>query len=446
MVGLSVPFLIGFGPGVAAAQVIASLQLLALIAVVLRHRVFGIDTMLERALAYSMLTGLLLGLYVALVAVSDVLFGRSFPAVAAVGVALLALPIRDGLGRATTRFVFGDRDRPQDVVEAVAQRAAEAGPPEEMLSDVLEEIAARLRLRHLVVRTTGQREVLAGGGPHPADPAPGDGPPAGPDVGDRGAVVLDLVHRGRTVGVLEAGARRGEDHLQQADVDALGRLAPQIAGVVDAAATTAALRTSRDRLVQVREEERRRLRRDLHDGLGPGLTGIALTIDAARNTISSDPDRADALLESARSELTDALTEVRRVVDGLSSARTRRPGPCRIDPPARQRFPAVSVTVSDDGTMDALSAAAEVAAYRIATEALTNTARHSHAQHAEVILRTNGSFEVEITDDGTATAQWDPGVGLSSMCDRAEEVGGTVTAGPLPEGGGRVLARFPVTR
>ena len=216
--------------------------------------------------------------------------------------------------------------------------------------------------------------------------------------------------------------------------------------MVDAAATTAALRASRDRLVQVREEERRRLRRDLHDGLGPGLTGIALTIDAARNTISSDPRRADALLESARSELTDALAEVRRVVDGLRPPALDDLGLAGSIRRHASRFPAVSVTVSDDGTMGALSAAAEVAAYRIATEALTNTARHSRAQHAEVTLRTNGSFEVEITDDGTATADWVPGVGLSSMRDRAAEVGGTVTAGPLPDGGGRVLARFPVTR
>ena len=211
IVGLVVPFAIGFGPGVAAAQVIAALQLLALIAVVLRHRVFGIDTVLERALAYSMLTGLLLGLYVALVAVTDVLFGRSFPAVAAVGVALLALPIRDVLGRATTRFVFGDRDRPQAVLEAVAQRAAEAGAPEEMLSDVLEEIAARLRLSRLVVRTPEQGDVLASGGQHQRPPAPGDRSLAAEDLGEGDAVVLDLVHRGRPVGVLEAGApaRRG---------------------------------------------------------------------------------------------------------------------------------------------------------------------------------------------------------------------------------------------
>ncbi|MBK9179495.1 MAG: hypothetical protein IPM45_07915 [Acidimicrobiales bacterium] len=435
--GLAVPFVVGLGPGVGAAQVITSLLLLALIAVVLRHGVFGIDTVLERALAYSLLTGLLLVLYVALVALSDVLFERAVPAVVAVSVALAALPIRDVLSRATARFVFGDRDRPQDVVEAVARRAADPGPPEEMLSDVIEEIAARLRLDHVVVRTTGHREALARAGqqqPTPVHQIEGD------------VVHVDLTHRGRLVGVLEAGARRGEDQLHLADVQALERLAPQIAGVVDAAATTAALRASRDRVVQVREEERRRLRRDLHDGLGPGLTGIAFTIDAARNTISADPDRADELLATARGELTDALAEVRRVVDGLRPPALDDLGLAGSIRQHASRFPAISVVVQDDGTVGALPAAVEVAAYRIATEALTNTARHARAQNARVSLRTNGSFEVEVIDDGTTTTAWTPGVGLSSMRERAAEVGGTLTTGPLPQGGGRVLARFPVER
>lgn len=430
--GLLIPFLFAFGPevGVGAAQILSSLQLLALIAVVLRHQMFGIDTVLERTLAYTMLTGLLLALYVALVALSDLMFGRTLPAVAAVAVALLALPIRDLLGRATTRLVFGDRDRPQDVVEAVARRAADAGPPEEMLSDVLHEVASRLRLSELSVRATPGGQVLAGIGEPDED----------------GTTALALVHRGRDVGVLVAGPRAGEDRLEPADRDALERLAPQVAAVVDAATTTIALRASRDRLVHVREEERRRLRRDLHDGLGPGLTGIALTIDAARNTVGSDSEHTDHLLAGARAELTEALAEIRRLVEDLRPPALDDLGLAGSIRQHAHRFPMVTVSVDDDGTLSDLPAAVEVAAYRIATEALTNTARHSGARHAEVSLRTNGAFEVEITDDGASSTAWAPGVGLSSMHDRAAEVGGAVVAGPADDGGGRVLARFPVDR
>ena len=305
-----------------------------------------------------------------------------------------------------------------------------------MLWGAVDEIASRLRLRDVVIRSTEGGEVLACSNPATDEPATSQG--------DR--LSIDLVHHGRRVGLLEAGPWEGEDRLDGVDVEALERLVPQLAGVADAAATTIELRASRDRLVHVREEERRRLRRDLHDGLGPGLTGIALTVDAARNTIPSDPVHADALLAGARGELTDALAEVRRVVDGLRPPALDDLGLAGSIRQHAQRFPAVTVTVRDDGTLADLSAAFEVAAYRIAIEALTNTARHSGATCAEVSLRCNGAFEVEITDDGASVAPWVPGVGLSSMRDRVVEVGGTIVAGPRSDGGGRVLARFPEYR
>jgi signal transduction histidine kinase len=419
-------------------QVMGMLQLLALVAVVLRHRLFGIDTLLERALAYSLLTACVLVLYVALAAAADRVFGQDLPAVVAAVVALLALPIRDVLRRWTTRFVFGNRQDPRRVMEVVATRTAGAGSPDEVLAAVLGEIATQLRLTRLSVRSgPGNRTLTA--------TATGNGDRADTTAADgAGSTRIDLVHRARTVGELVASPRPGQDRLDPADVDALERLAPQLASLVDAAGAADALRASRDNLVRVREEERRRLRHDLHDGLGPVLTGVALTVDAARNTVDTDPGRADLLLDGARRQLTEAVGEVRRIVEGLRPLALDDLGLAGSIRRHSQQFPQLDIAVSEDGPLDDLPAAVEVAAYRIATEALTNAARHAGASGVSIQLRRNGALEVEVTDDGRADAPWTPGVGLTSMHERVAEVGGELEVGPRPGGGGRVLATLPV--
>lgn len=249
---------------------------------------------------------------------------------------------------------------------------------------------------------------------------------------------------------LEVGLRAGDLALSPADRQVLDIAAPLLAQSLRASALAADLLQSRQQTIAAREEERRRLRRDLHDGLGPRLTGIAFTADAASNLVRSDSAASERLLETLRAETTAAIDSIRELVYamrppaldelGLAAAVTQAAASMRgrLGDPLR-------TVVRVDG-VGALPAAVEVAAYRIAVEALTNVARHTDSPDATVVLALSGhSLTVEVTDRAPANGTWRPGVGLSSMRERAEELGGTLEAGSGPSGG-RVRAELPLAQ
>lgn len=247
---------------------------------------------------------------------------------------------------------------------------------------------------------------------------------------------------------LEVGLRTGEVALSVTDRQVLDIAIPLLAQSLRASALAADLQQSRQQTIATREEERRRLRRDLHDGLGPRLTGIAFTTDAARNLAQSDPAAAERLLEALRAETTAAIDSIRELVYamrppaldelGLAAAVTQAAASMR----SRSGVP-LRTTVRTD-TFEHLPAAVEVAAYRIAVEALTNVARHTDSPDATVELSCTGDVLVlEVRDRAPAAGPWRAGVGLSSMRERAEELGGTLTAGGIAEGG-RVRAELPL--
>jgi signal transduction histidine kinase len=201
--------------------------------------------------------------------------------------------------------------------------------------------------------------------------------------------------------------------------------------------------------VAAREEERRRLRRDLHDGLGPTLTAVTLKADAARSLLAAAPDQADSLLAELRGDAKQAIGDLRRVIYDLRPASLDELGLLgalseQVDRFRRQEL---SVTLQAPPALPALPAAVEVAAYRIVTEALANVARHAHASRATVTVSVDDGFCLDVQDDGTASTVnghgWRPGMGMQSMAERAAEVGGTLQAGPTPTGG-RVHASLPL--
>jgi signal transduction histidine kinase len=244
-----------------------------------------------------------------------------------------------------------------------------------------------------------------------------------------------------TTGELMVGLRPGDLRLSPRDEHVLCLVGPLLAQSVRARALAADLRESRGRAVATIEEERRRLRRDLHDGLGPTLTGIAFSADAARNSLRADPDTADALLAALRSDAAEAVDAIRRLVYGMrppaldelgleralrqqaSTLRRRSGGLLAVDFEVRDEIPP-------------LAAAVEVAAYRIVMEALANVARHSTGTAATVRLRADTDrLVLHVTDNGSSADDWRPGVGVASMRERAAEVGGDLTCGATPCGG-----------
>ena len=248
-------------------------------------------------------------------------------------------------------------------------------------------------------------------------------------------------------GSLVVGLRPGDQRLTPADEQVLRLTVPLLAQTLRARALAEEVQESRGRTIAAVEEERRRLRRDLHDGLGPRLSGVAFTSDAARNLIRTDPAMAEEMVAQLRADTVIAIEEIRRMVYAMRPPALDELG---LVPALRQqavglrdrdgRPVAVSVQASE---LPDLPAAVEVAAYRIVTEALANVARHSTSSSAAVrIAADDGALHVEVTDSGTSD-DWRPGVGLSSMRERATELGGTLSAGPGSHGG-TVTAVLPL--
>jgi signal transduction histidine kinase len=232
---------------------------------------------------------------------------------------------------------------------------------------------------------------------------------------------------------LTVGPRRGEPTVTAADARLLEALAPHLAVVLRSRRLTEDLAHERERVVAATLAERERLRRDLHDGLGPSLSGIALGLEAADQALASDPAIARDLMARSRAEAEGAVREIRRVIDGLRPSALDRYGlPEAVREIAsglglgRLGGPDFSLEVDD---LPTLAAPVEEAAYRIVAESLTNVVRHSGARTCSVRLaRSDGELYVAIEDDGDGMREsHGAGVGLESMRRRAFEIGGRVS-------------------
>ncbi|QIN83559.1 hypothetical protein GBA63_13620 [Rubrobacter tropicus] len=402
-----------------------------------RYHLFKADLIINRALVYGALTACVLALYVLIVGVTGMIFhsgGNFLVSLFATGlVAVLFAPLRDRLQRGVNRLLYGERDDPYAALSKLGERLETTLTPNVMLPAVTRTVAEALRLPYVAIEVGGPGEVAAETGAPVAD-----------------IVRLPLLYGGERVGWLVLGRRAGETDFAPADRRLLGDLARQIGVAVRASRLTADLQNSRERLVTAREEERRRLRRDLHDGVGPRLAALTLKIETARNKLARDPDAADLLSDLAE-RARDAVSDVRRSVHALRPPTLDELGliPALLETAAQYSHNGLEVEVEslNGGPLPSLPAAVEVAAYHIAQEAMTNVVRHSDARSCRVTVGPDegaGVLLLEVRDDGRGlNPDGGLGVGLSSMRERAEELGGTLAVGAHPDGGTLVRAELP---
>ncbi|MFF3109508.1 sensor histidine kinase [Kitasatospora sp. NPDC057904] len=431
---------------------------------------------LDRA-ARSVLSGLLLatGITALFVALAAVLSGRLAPGHSGPALVLIALvfTLGAGLPRATRwavslvdRLYYGERAQPYQVLRRLAGRVRQVVDPAELPAALCATVAEELRLPGvaLTVSTRAGRRPLASVG----------------RLDGRREQGFALVHHGEQIGELTVGLRDGEERLDPSDIDILRSLADQASPAVASLRLQEDLQASREQLVAAREEERRRLRRDIHDGLGPALAGLRLRVDnAASAPAASAPagsggagiPAASVLdgglggtLRGISADLGMAIKEVRRITERLGPAPLGEFGLTRAVRQLAGTFSGAGLRVTADVSPDPLPdlpAAVEVAVYRIAAEALNNVLRHARARHARVTVRVDAeAVTLAVRDDGVGLvgdtareagrAGGDRGdgeaggVGLRSMADRAAEVGGRCTVGPLPEHAGtEVRATLP---
>ena len=411
----------------------------AVVVAVTRYRLYDVDLLLGWTLLYGALAAFVVVLDVALFTLAgSVLDSRGSALLATAVVAVLYGPLRVRLHTLVQRVVRGSRDDPYAVVSALARRLEDSTDPDAQLVAVARSVAAAFRSRYVRVeleRDTGELVVA--------------------EHGTRGQRTVDLpvTYRGAHIGRLVLAPASGT-HLSDDDQQLLADVVRQAAAAHRSALLAEQLQDSRQALVTAREEERRRLRRDLHDGLGPTLAAISLRIEAARNLARRSPEEADEVLAATVADVGGVLADVRRLVHDLlppaldevglvgalrqQAERLRRTGDGTVQAPLDVRLEAV-------GHLGELPAAVEVAAYRIVSEALTNVVRHSGARCATVRLHVRDGLHVEVSDDGDGIPADAPaGVGLASLRERASELGGEVSVSCPDEGGTVVHARLPL--
>lgn len=410
---------------------------------VLRHRALGFHTVVRRTAFYAGVTSVSAVLYLAVVGVFTAALadGVGIGPVVATGLVAVSLqPVRTLVQRAVDRWVFGDRDDPDHALAGLSRRlgAADSDP----LTVVAEVVRASLKLAAVAivwVDDTGDEVVGA---------RAARGLPAG--IERRRPILFE----GNHVGDLVVHAAEDAPATNEAEERLLAELAGAAGAVVQAVRSADQLARSRGLIVRAREEERRRLRHDLHDGLGPTLASVAMGLDAAANRLTSDPELSDLLHDLDRA-LRDAMSDIRRLVAGLRPPAIDDVG---LVPALReQAFGLATRSRQPDGTglaievvahpgVPPLGAAVEVAAYRIAIEAMTNVLRHAQATQCWVRLAVgDDSVQVTVEDDGLGIAPTSrTGIGLESMRNRAEELGGHLHIGDRPGGGTLLTAILPL--
>ncbi|MFD4656944.1 histidine kinase [Kitasatospora sp. NPDC058444] len=426
-----------------AFAVTSALWTVTLAVVVVRDGAWHLDRSARRVLVGLVVAA---GLAVVFVVVACLLStmlmpGRGLGALVVVAaVFLLAIGLPRGVHWASgvvDRWYYGSRAQPYQVLRSLAGKVSQTVDPQEVPAVLCRTVSDELLLPgvELTVSTRGGERSLAAVGELPGS---GEGFP--------------LVHRGEQIGRLSVAPRQGQRVLDASDRDILRSLADQAAPAVASLQLTEDLRASREQIVAAREEERRQLRRDIHDGLGPMLAGLRLRLQAAAAV--DDPALFSGVLDRVADDLASAVREVRRITDRLGPTALGDYGLSLALSRLAETFSGPDLAVAtrlEPDPLPALPAAVEVAVYRITAEALNNVVRHARAHSATVSVRADaGQLVLDVEDDGQGPNHGlpvHPGVGLQSMSERAAEIGGSCVVDALRRGTRvhAVLPRRPAT-
>jgi signal transduction histidine kinase len=454
---------IGFGvagddPTVALVTQVLIVLALLLIPVsagiaILRHRLYDIDLVINKTVAYGALAAFVTVVYVGIVVGIGALVGsrgNAFLTILATAIIALAFqPVRVRASHLANRFVYGKRATPYEVLSRLArgmgsQYSADDAVP--ALARVLAEGTGAARAEVWIRVGSELRPAAAWPEDERARSAAirltgGDLPPI-PGV-ER---ALPVTHDGDLLGALAISIPRGEV-LSPTTEKLLGDAASQAGLMLRNVRLIEELRASRQRLVAAQDEERRRLERNIHDGAQQQLVAISVKLRLAENLARKDPDSAAELVAQVRGETQDALDDLRDLARGIYpplladkglaaalEAQARKvPFPVRVEPNGIGRY----------------SADAEATAYFCVLEALQNAAKYSEASSAVVRLgQEDGHLVFTVRDDGRGfdPSSTPPGSGLQNMLDRVEALGGSVNVASSPGAGTTVTGRIPVRR
>ena len=419
---------------------------------VFRYRLWDIDLVINRVLVYGALTALTMLLYLAAVSAMGALFqglAEHWTFFLATGlVAILFEPLRRRLQRAVNRLMYGERDDPYAVLTRLSGALETTPNPEDILPALASQIGQALKIPYVEIRLEqdGEKRLAAAYGDPQTD-----------------LLSFPLAYQEETIGSLRVARRaRGEEY-SPADKRLIESIARQAGAAAQSVRLHMQLLRSRAQIVSEREEERRRIRRDLHDELGPVMASQALMLAAARQKIATDPQSAEELVEQVAQRSQETVKEIRRLVHGLRPPALDQLGLVEalrdfvrdgsVDGLVGNGL-VVEISAPPDGLPE-LPAAVEVNAYRIALEAISNAARHAQAKRCRVSFQVEQSstrsvnppaLVLQVRDDGLGMPRlYREGVGLRSMRERAEEIGGRLSVESEQPGGTQIRAWLPLS-
>ncbi len=400
-----------------------------------RPSLFDIDLLIRRSPVYALLWLAIAAVYATVSAILGITAGQRLSVGTAVAVTVIAAvlfqPARDRLERIADRIVYGQRLDGYALLRGLAHdlekapHAAAVGP--RVAAAVADGVGAAWS-RVVLTETSG--DVVVGTAGHPVPPA---------------ELVLPLVYRDETIGRLECGPRGAEPY-SEADIELLAAVARQVALALHDARQSHELAASRTRLVQAAQAERRRIERDLHDGVQQELVALMAKIEVARRSATGDPAVTEALndaVQLARS----SLRGVRELAHGIHPAVLTDEGLAAAVHARAAALPiGVHLEVAPEARGRRFAADSEAAAYFMVSEALTNAIKHSGTDECWIrIGLCQDQLDVIVDDAGRGIEPKAHLRGLRGIEDRLGALGGRLEVGPRPgsRSGTRVRALLP---
>lgn len=400
---------------------------------IIRYRLWSIDFLINRTILYLLLSGMLLTIYSFVIFILGSIFrveGNTFVSLmGTVVVAVLVQPLHRRVQMVINRFMYGDRQDPYAALVRLGNEFEANSTPDFVLDVIVHSVRDALRLPYVSLVWPNGKIAAESGSPR------------------RDSSHVDVLYQGERIAELVLEFRDKEDEWSKEDLQVINDLVRQAGPAIHAVRLTQELKRSRQSLVTAREDERRRLRRDLHDGLGPEIAAFSFRVATARHLLRNDPDQADSILLELQNEIRNAVDLIRQIVHNLR-------------PPVLDEYglgEAVGALVRTSQREDLriklnipsplpmFDAAVEVAAYRIIQEGLANITRHARASQVSLsLLLQEYKLIVIIEDNGIGLPSIRrPGVGLTSMRERVEELGGSFFMSGREEGGTLIRAELP---
>jgi signal transduction histidine kinase len=403
---------------------------------ILRYRLYDIDVVINRTVAYGVLAAFITGVFVAIVVgVGTAVGSRGNPFLSAVAAAIVALafqPARRQSQHLANRLVYGDRATPYEVLSGFTGRLAETYSVEDVLPRLARVLADGIGASAVTI-TLG-----SGGSAHPVAAFPPS------SAGITGGHTFDVRHQGDVLGAINVVMPPSEP-LGPSQEKLVATVATQAGLVLRNASLIEDLKASRQRLVAAQNEERRRIERNIHDGAQQQLIALAVKLKMADSLVGKDEERAHAMLADLQTETTQAVEDIRDLARGIYPPLLADKGlGAALESQARKSAVPVSV---ETGGIGRYPQEAEAAVYFACLEALQNVAKYAEATGATVRLaQANSTLSFEVTDDGRG---FDPagaqhGSGLQGIADRLHALAGELEIESAPGGGTTVRGRIPV--